>query len=317
MSLSKVSNKYFLIDKVVITKNSALMYDLYKKNSDKKAELVLQKHIPIAEDMYNALLHEHYFLFVHEEEKEEYEQHLTLIASKNMVPQQMIALYANFSENMNHFFKNPESMTNYKITKQNVQSLVLTVLNTQYTMSSFLSMLVYEYYTHTHSLNVCVYAISLGKHLGMGKEALDELGTAAMLHDIGKSKIDESILNRNGKLSEEEFKEIQKHPVHSWNILKQLGIKNKNILAGVRSHHEKLDGTGYPDNLNNKDIHIYAKIIAICDVFDALTTKKTYKDSKSTFETLMLMKKEMRNHLDSVLINHFILMLKEQNMTLA
>lgn len=69
MSISKVSNKYFLIDKVVITKNSALMYDLYKKNSDKKAELVLQKHIPIAEDMYNALLHEHYFLFVHEEKK--------------------------------------------------------------------------------------------------------------------------------------------------------------------------------------------------------------------------------------------------------
>lgn len=313
MSIPKVSNKYFLIDKVVITHNSVLMYDLYKKNSDKKAELVLQKYVPIVDNIYNTLMHEHSFLFVHEEEKAQYEEHLTLIAGKNIVPQQMIALYTNFSENMNQFFKNPESMTNYKIAKQNVQSLVSTVLNTQYSASSFLSMLVYEYYTHTHSLNVCVYAISLGKHLGMGKEALDELGTAAMLHDIGKSKIDESILNRNGKLSEDEFKEVQKHPVHSWNILKQLGIKNKNILAGVRSHHEKLDGTGYPDNLSSKEIHIYAKIIAICDVFDAITTKRTYKDSKSTFETLILMKKEMRQHLDSILINHFILMLKEQN----
>ncbi|MDD2641051.1 MAG: phosphohydrolase, partial [Arcobacteraceae bacterium] len=70
---------------------------------------------------------------------------------------------------------------------------------------------------------------------------------------------------------------------------------------------------GYPDNLSSKEIHIYAKIIAICDVFDAITTKRTYKDSKSTFETLILMKKEMRHHLDSILINHFILMLKEQN----
>jgi len=291
------------------------MYDLYKKNSENKADLFLRKHVPIVSDIYNELMNKECYFFVNEEEKSEYDKHLIRITGKNIVPQQMVALYANFSENMNQFFKNPESMTNYKIAKENVQSLVSTVLNTQYSASSFLSMLVYEYYTHTHSLNVCVYAISLGKHLGMGKEALDELGTAAMLHDIGKSKIDSNILNRNGKLSDAEFKEVQKHPVHSWNILKLLGIKNKNILAGVRSHHEKLDGTGYPDKLSSKEIHIYAKIIAICDVFDAVSTKKTYKDSKTTFETLILMKKEMRNHLDSVLINHFILMLKEQKMT--
>lgn len=313
MSISKVSHKYFRIDKAVIIKNTVLRYDLYKQNNDKKAELVLHKHVPIVHDIYNLFMNEECYLFVHEDEKEDYEQHLTIVAGKNIVPQQMIALYNNFSANMSQFFQNPESMSNYKIAKQNVQSLVSTVLNTEYSASSFLSMLVYEYYTHTHSINVCVYAISLGKHLGLGKEALDELGTAAMLHDIGKSKIDDTIINRNGKLSEDEFKEVQKHPVHSWNILKQLGIKNRNILAGVRSHHEKLDGTGYPDKLSGKDIHIYARIIAICDVFDALTTKRTYKDSKSTYETLILMKKEMRNHLDSILINHFILMLKEQN----
>lgn len=315
MSSSEAVHKYFLVDKTVITKNSILVYDLYKRNSNKKADLFLRKYMPIVDDVYASLMSEHCVLYVHEDEKLKYDNHQIDLAAKNVVPQQMVALYSNFSNNMNQFFENPESLSNYKVAKANVQSLVSTVLNTQCNASSFLSTLVYEYYTHTHSLNVCVYAISLGKNLGLGKEALDELGTAAMLHDIGKSKINKNIINRNGKLSEDEFKEIQKHPVHSWNILKQLGIKNKNILAGVRGHHEKLDGTGYPDNLMSKDIHIYAKIIGICDVFDAMTTKKTYKDSKNTFETLILMKKQMRNHLDSVLINHFILMLKEQNMT--
>ncbi|MFA7084099.1 MAG: HD domain-containing phosphohydrolase [Arcobacteraceae bacterium] len=315
MSTVEATQKYFLIDKIVITKNSVLIYDLYKRNSNKKADLFLRKGTPVIADIYDNLINQNCILYVHEDEKPEYDNHHSDVAGKNVVPQQMVALYSNFSNNMNQFFENPESMSNYKVTKENVQSLVSTVLNVEYDASSFLSTLVYEYYTHTHSLNVCVYAISLGKNLGLGKDALDELGTAAMLHDIGKSKIDKNILDRNGKLSEDEFKEIQKHPVHSWNILKQLGIKNKNILAGVRSHHEKLDGTGYPDNLMGKDIHIYAKIIGICDVFDAMTTKKTYKDSKNTFETLILMKKEMRNHLDSVLINHFILMLKEQKMT--
>lgn len=312
MSISEVKHKYFLIDNVVITRNSILTFDLYKQDENKKPVLILHKHMPLINDVFEEI--ERYDLYVHEDEKRHYDMHYQALSDRNVVPQQMLALYTNISENVNKLFENPESMTNYKIAKDNVQSLVSTVLKKDFSASSFLSVLIYDYYTHTHSLNVSVYAISLGKHLGMGKEALEELGTAALLHDIGKSKIDDDILYKNGQLTKEEFKLVQEHPMHGWNILKQLGIKNKNILAGVRSHHEKLDGTGYPDKLTSKEIHIYGKIIGICDVFDAITTKRTYQDPKSTYDTLITMKKEMRNHLDSVLINHFILMLREQKM---
>ncbi|RXJ60179.1 HD-GYP domain-containing protein [Candidatus Marinarcus aquaticus] len=311
MSVTEVGHKYYLIDKIVITLNSVLTFDLYKKDEGEKPTLMLHKHMPIVQELYDNEIQE-YDLYVHEDEKQHYDLLYKTFSNKGIAPQKMLPLYNHISENVHKLFQNPESMTNYKVAKSSVSGLVSTVLSKDFGSSSFLSVLVYDYYTHTHSLNVCVYAVSLGRHLGMGKDQLEELGIAALLHDIGKSKIDEAILYKEGKLSEDEFKKVKEHPVHGWNILKLLGIKNKNILAGVRSHHEKLDGTGYPDGLKSKEIHIYAKIIGMCDVFDAITTNRSYNDPKSTFETLIMMKKEMRNHLDTVLINHFIMMLKEQ-----
>lgn len=314
MSVTEVGHKYYLIDKIVITMNSVLTFDLYKKDAGEKPTLMLHKHMPIIQEIYDNEIQD-CDLYVHEDEKQHYDLLYKTFSNKSVAPQKMLPLYNHISENVHKLFQNPESMTNYKIAKSSVTGLVSTVLSKDFGASSFLSVLVYDYYTHTHSLNVCVYAVSLGRHLGMGKEQLEELGVAALLHDIGKSKIDDAILYKEGKLSEDEFKKVKEHPVHGWNILKLLGIKNKNILAGVRSHHEKLDGSGYPDGLKSKEIHIYAKIIGMCDVFDAITTNRSYNDPKSTFETLIMMKKEMRNHIDSVLINHFIMMLKEQAAT--
>ncbi|MDO8453920.1 MAG: HD domain-containing protein, partial [Sulfurimonas sp.] len=163
--------------------------------------------------------------------------------------------------------------------------------------------------THTHSLNVSVYALCLGAALGLKEEKLVPLGRAALLHDLGKSKINYEVINKNGVLSQEEFEEMKSHPSLGYDIAINIGINDKNILDGIRHHHEKLDGNGYPDNLKEHEIKLFPRIIGICDVFDALTTRRSYKEAIRSFNALQIMKLEMNAHLDMKILNVFIKML--------
>jgi HD-GYP domain-containing protein (c-di-GMP phosphodiesterase class II) len=135
---------------------------------------------------------------------------------------------------------------------------------------------------------------------------------AAVLHDLGKSKIDYEIINKNGKLSDEEFAHMKCHPAFGHEIALKLGIDDERILSGIRHHHEKIQGGGYPDNLKGEQISYFARIIGVCDVFDALSTKRSYKDPMSSFESLLLMKQQMSEHLDMDIVNAFIKMLHKQ-----
>lgn len=313
MSVPQVSKKmYYIIDKIIIDTDRVLNFDLYHKAENKKLELVYQKGIVLTKETTKTLISMN-ALYVFEQEKTLYEQHHKEFINKKVLSNRMYNVYEDVSRSVSELFENPESLGNIQSAKENVTKMVSTILEDDFTVSSFLSILAYDYYTHTHSLNVSVYAICLGRHVGLSESDLEELGTSALLHDIGKSKVDSNIINKNGKLTQKEFSLVQEHPWLGWDILVKLGIKNKKILEGVRNHHEKIDGTGYPDNLKGGDIPLFAKIIAICDVFDALTTKRSYKDPVGTFNTLLMMKKDMKNHLDNDLINQFILMFREEN----
>jgi HD-GYP domain-containing protein (c-di-GMP phosphodiesterase class II) len=105
---------------------------------------------------------------------------------------------------------------------------------------------------------------------------------------------------------------MKKHPVYGHEIAITMGITDNRILTGIRHHHEKMYGGGYPDNLSGEAISQFARIIGICDVFDALTTKRSYKDPMSSFEALKLMKDTMKEHLDVEMINSFIRMLRHR-----
>jgi HD-GYP domain-containing protein (c-di-GMP phosphodiesterase class II) len=307
------TQKYYLVDKVIINENVELFFDLYGKNSDEK-ELCListKGRKLVKNDIENLM--DYNLLYVHEDEKEFYKNHYTDFMSLKLVPKNMKDFYSNVGNTINNMFENPQAMNNIKEVDTIVTDMVTTILHDNFTVSSFITILSNDYYTHTHSLNVSVYAICLGKHLNMHKSELEELGISALLHDLGKSKISSDIINKNGKLSEHEFNEVKKHSMYGWALARQMGITNKNILAGIRNHHERLDGNGYPDKLKGEQIHIFAKIIAVCDTFDALTTNRTYKDSIGTFNTLLMMKKEMSQHLDSSIVDHFIKIFKEES----
>lgn len=134
----------------------------------------------------------------------------------------------------------------------------------------------HDNYTYTHCLSVSLLSILTGISLGLSKKMLHDLGMSALLHDIGKMVIPLEIINKPSKLSKEEFNIMKEHPL---NGVKQLqNLVSNDILQGIETHHENLDGSGYPYGKKEKDISLYGKIISICDVYDALTSRRAYRN---------------------------------------
>ncbi len=147
----------------------------------------------------------------------------------------------------------------------------------------------FDEYTYTHSINVSLLAILLGKHLGLDKPALLKLGLAGMYHDVGKARIPEAILNKPGKLTEAEFQVMKGHPLEGYKLMAGQKDLDPEILRAVVEHHERADGTGYPRALTGEAIGRFSRIVAVVDVYDALTSRRVYKDAMTPAKALGMM----------------------------
>jgi len=163
------------------------------------------------------------------------------------------------------------------VVKDTVSDIMNRVIENETVMLQLTGIRDIDNYTFLHSVDVCIYSIILGKKLGYGKDPLMSLGMGAILHDIGKCKVPIEILQKPGKLSDEEFQHMQMHTVYGCEIIKnsyRLGSKVANIAF---QHHEKWDGTGYPMGISGNTIDPLARIVALADVYDALTSDRVYK----------------------------------------
>lgn len=177
-------------------------------------------------------------------------------------------------------------------------------------MPIFLKMTPNEYSTHHHSTNVSFFATMLSKKLGMSHDEMIEIAFAGLMHDIGKIRVDKALLQKPARLDDNEYEVVQQHSEFGYAILELNHVTNAHILDGVRYHHERLDGSGYPKGLKGKTIPKFGRIIGMCDVFDALTTDRTFRKAYSSFEALVLMKKEMSMHFMEEYIDTFIRILR-------
>lgn len=160
-------------------------------------------------------------------------------------------------------------------------------------------------YLLEHSINVSVLMSIFAKHMGFEREVIHELATGALLHDIGKIKVPDEILNKPGKLTDDEFDEIKRHALYSKEILENSGLSDIAIqVAGF--HHERLDGKGYPFGLKGDDINQYVRMISIVDVYDALTAKRVYKDDMNPIQAFKILRAGCPNAFDSDLVARFI-----------
>lgn len=161
-------------------------------------------------------------------------------------------------------------------------------------------------YIYNHSLAVSALAISLGKWLDFSDQEIMELGIVGLFHDIGKLKIPEEIINKPGDLTKEEFETMRKHPFYGYQILSASGNNNEDILLGVMQHHEKIDGTGYPNKVTGERIHKYAKVISICNIYHELTSRMIYNDKESPLKVADYIRSESFSSLDPNMTQVFL-----------
>ena len=168
-----------------------------------------------------------------------------------------------------------------------------------------------EDYLFNHSVNVAIIGNLIGKWFDLGKEDIKILTLGGLVHDIGKLKIDKKILDKPEKLTEEEFEEVKKHPSYSHKILTEMGYNEEKLLRAVTLHHEREDGTGYPLGIKSKNIPIHSKIIAIADIFDAMTSNRVYDKKMNIFKVMEKFQKETFGKLDYKMVTLFIKKLLE------
>jgi len=201
-----------------------------------------------------------------------------------------------------------ENISAAKMDIANVVDLILDDIETSHHLMMITD---HDYYTYTHSVRVGVLSICLARNVFGRSNAHDlhKLGVGFFLHDLGKVRIDEEIIKKPTKLTDEEMKVVQMHPNLGYDILcetKQITEESKIIIL---QHHERFDGTGYPRGIRANDIHIYAKMCAIADVYDALTTQRPYRKKMRPFDGLKIMKDQMMNHFQKELFEQFVLMI--------
>lgn len=171
----------------------------------------------------------------------------------------------------------------------------------------------HDFYTYDHSINVSMYCISFYRFL-YPKAPESEVvlaGLGGMLHDLGKIKIATSIINNPGKLSDAEFAEMRKHPIFgqelmgSSDVVIPKGMDLVTLKRVISEHHENWDGTGYPNKIKGEDIHIMARVTAICDFFDAITTKRAYSTPMTVSDALDIIGKTSNKKIDGELFKKF------------
>ena len=161
-------------------------------------------------------------------------------------------------------------------------------------------------YTYMHSVAVCALMVALARQLGFGESETREAGMAGLLHDLGKALTPNEVLNKPGKLTDAEFAIMKQHPVDGHRLLAEAGKVGPVTLDVCLHHHEKMDGTGYPDRLPGDKITLYARMGAVCDVYDAITSNRPYKAGWDPAESIRKMAEWARGHFDERVFQAFV-----------
>jgi len=199
-------------------------------------------------------------------------------------------------EGISYLYSNTDA-NDFADASKNIATELLKAIDANDALAVDIGMLkVSDEYTFKHSVDVATMAMVVAKKMGFSEEEVYDIGVAGLLHDLGKAKVPPEILNKPGKLTEEEFEVMKKHSLYSYNILKDnKGIKD-NVKLAVLQHHEKINGQGYPMGLTSPQICKFAKILTVVDIYDALVTERPYKAAftqRDAVEMLMAMTYEL------------------------
>jgi HD-GYP domain-containing protein (c-di-GMP phosphodiesterase class II) len=196
-------------------------------------------------------------------------------------------------------FENPNVNKALDESKEVIRNFVGFIDAEPEAMASLIGLSSHDFYTYNHSLDVSLYALALGKCAGYGEESeLLELGRGSLFHDIGKRHVSTEIICKQGPLDDAEWAQMKNHPLYGLQILNDYPESTDSMKACVFEHHENQAGNGYPQQLTAEEIHPMAKIVAISDCYDALTTKRSYNTPMSPTDAVNMMREKLHTRFD-------------------
>lgn len=219
--------------------------------------------------------------------------------AKKVISRSKKAVVSMFNEARMGRAVNPEAVM------QVVDDIAASVFRNEGALVSLLRLKNKDEYTYMHSVAVCAMMISLAKELSLSESEIKQVGMAGLLHDLGKSAISMDVLNKPGALTENEFALVKLHPERGHALLLMAGITDEVILDVCIHHHEKVGGAGYPHQLKGNEISLYAKMGAVCDVYDAITSNRPYKAGWEPGISLQRMA-QWAGHFDELIFKAFV-----------
>lgn len=197
-------------------------------------------------------------------------------------------------------------LVNAKAVESVVENVLNDILESDNAALNLLNIRNFDDYTYTHSVNVATISLLIGSKLNLSKGDNLKLGVGALMHDLGKIKIPVEILNKNGKLTDEEFAVMRKHPEYTYEIMKENPDITEIAKEIAAEHHEKVDGSGYPKKIKGKEISYFAKIVAVADVYDALTTNRSYRGAMLPYDAIKIIISGSGTHFDTDIVRTFL-----------
>lgn len=214
------------------------------------------------------------------------------------------------AEGIQFLYSNPNSASFVDTTNNISNELMKAITENDALAVDVNTLKVSDEYTFKHSVDVASMAMIVAKNLGLSPKEIKQIGVAGLLHDLGKSKIPNEILNKPGRLTDQEFDIMKQHPLTGYNMIKDKPDLTPATKLGVLQHHEKITGNGYPFKLTADKIHLYAKILTVADIYDALVTERPYKAAftpRDAVEMIMAMTADLDINMIQSFLNSVIL----------
>ncbi len=328
--MATIGHNFFSVSFDLIVYDQFIMYDLYVNSSSSEVREKFVKIYPkgeiLALEDLKSFKKKYFQLYVHESQRDIYLKSLSTVENAD-ISQRTEIIKASAIVYLDKLFDKDKEFTTEVLSetiqecKVAVESMVEVIKD--YDVSQIQNLIAslsfHDFYTYDHSVNVSMYCISLFKTYkpNATKEEIVIAGLGGLLHDIGKINISTDIINNPDKLTDAEFDIIKNHPTYGLDLLTANhcenchGVDLENIKRVVHEHHENFNGTGYPSKIHGEDIYIYARITAIADFFDAITTKRSYHEVLSTEDALQVMSKSVGKKLDPELFLLFTQSVKQ------
>lgn len=243
--------------------------------------------------------------YVPEEQRPKYKSYIhdQLVATDLSVREKALILRESSMTLMEELYEHPDVNQALGNAQPIIQDFIMLMDAEPDAMKELISLSGHDFYTYNHSLDVGIYSLGLAGALGYTGAELEELGVAALFHDVGKRMISLDILCKKGGLSDAEWAQMQKHPQYGLAILNENPNATEGIKAACFEHHESFSGNGYPQQLIGDEIHPFARIVAITDTYDAMTTQRSYNVPLKPIDAVTMMKEKLAGRYDPEMLH--------------